>query len=50
MRGTLTIDGPDGGLRGLPFFYDAGDVREMIVTDDPTSAADASASRHKAER
>jgi hypothetical protein len=40
-RGTIAMIDQTGHVRGLPYLYDSGDVRYIVVTDDPAWAADA---------
>lgn len=41
MKGTLAMVDQTAHARGLPYFYDTGEVRFMIITDDEKWAADA---------
>jgi len=40
-RGTIAMIDQTAHVHGLPYLYDSGDVRYMVVTDDPAWAADA---------
>jgi hypothetical protein len=41
LRGTTAMVDQTAHVRGLPYLYNSGDVRYVVVTDDPAWAADA---------